>query len=208
LKVLLVRAISAALLLVVLCIGISAQTGPKAPPLKLRDLQGRALRLRDYKGKVVLVNFWATWCPPCRTEMPELMKWQREYRTRGLQIIGITYPPHSLKEVRRFVRSLRVNYPVAVGTKATKLLFTASETLPLTVIINRAGNVSEVIEGVVFPEEFDAKIKPLLEMDQTRRGFRRVSRVGKQTRAAAMRETGSRVKQSRTSRVFSLVLPQ
>lgn len=151
-----------ALFLSVLAFGVFAQAPAKAPSPELRDLQGRSVRLADYKGKVVLVNFWATWCPPCRTEIPELVGWQREYRNRGLQVIGITYPPQRRSEVRRFMRKARVNYPVALGTKATKLLFTSSETLPMTVVIDSEGNVRDVIEGVVFPEEFDQKIKPLL----------------------------------------------
>ena len=70
-----------------------AQGSNKAPALVLKDVRGRALRLSDYKGKVVLLNFWATWCPPCRAEMPDLIKMQRVYQSRGLQVIGITYPP-------------------------------------------------------------------------------------------------------------------
>lgn len=138
------------------------QTPHPAPALKLRDIQGRTFRIADYKGKVLLINFWATWCPPCRTEIPELVKWQHEYRTLGLQIIGVTHPPQTLLEVRRFTRKTKVNYTIVLGTKATKLLFTESETLPLTVVIDRAGNVRELIEGVIFPEEFKEKIKPLL----------------------------------------------
>ncbi len=134
----------------------------KAPPLVLRDLRGRAVRLTDYKGKVVLINFWATWCPPCRAEMPDLVRWQREYRGRGLQIIGVTYPPQTAKEVRQFVRKLKINYPVALGTKETKALFFQGETLPLTVVIDREGNVHDLIEGILLPEEFEQKIKPLL----------------------------------------------
>ena len=134
----------------------------KAPALILRDLQGRNLRLNDYKGKVVLINFWATWCPPCRAEVPELVKWQREYRGRGLQIIGVTYPPQTTKEVRRFVRNLKINYPVALGTKQAKALFFQGETLPVSVIIDREGNVRDIIEGILLPEEFEQKIKPLL----------------------------------------------
>src|SRR5678816_745699 len=64
-----------------------------APQLELKDLNGRTVRLSDYKGKVVLINFWATWCPPCRAEMPDLVRLQREHANQGLQIIGITYPP-------------------------------------------------------------------------------------------------------------------
>lgn len=139
------------------------QTGQKAPALALKDLQGRNVRLSDYKGKVVLLNFWATWCPPCRAEMPDLIKMQREYRGRGLQVIGITYPPQTAGEVRRFIRKLRVNYPVAIGTKETKALFDPGETLPFTVIIDREGNFREVIEGILLPQEFEQKIKPLLK---------------------------------------------
>lgn len=134
----------------------------KAPSLVLEDLRGRTFRLSDYKGKVVLINFWATWCPPCRAELPDLVKWQREYRGRGLQVIGVTYPPEKIAEVRRFVRKLKVNYPVALGAKETKALFFQGETLPLTVIIDREGYVRDLIEGILLPEEFEQKIKPLL----------------------------------------------
>ena len=139
------------------------QTGQKSPSLALKDLQGRTLRLNDYKGKVVLINFWATWCPPCRAEMPDLIKMQREYRGRGLQVIGVTYPPQTAGEVRRFIRKLRVNYPVALGSKETKALFGQGETLPVTVIIDREGNFRELIEGILLPQEFEQKIKPLLK---------------------------------------------
>jgi hypothetical protein len=79
-----------------------------------------------------------------------------------LQVVGIAYPPQTLAEVRRFVRRKKVNYPIALGNKETRLLFTQSETLPVTVVIDREGNVRKVIEGIVFPEEFDAEVKPLL----------------------------------------------
>ncbi len=141
-----------------------SQSVRKAPSLVLRDLQGRTLRLSDYKGKVVLINFWATWCPPCRAEMPDLIKMQREYRGRGLQVIGVTYPPQTAGEVRRFIRRLRVNYPIALGTKETKALFDQGETLPITVVIDREGNIRDLIEGILLPEEFEQKIKPMLQI--------------------------------------------
>jgi len=156
------RIVVVLLLLAALPSAGSGQEVRKAPALILRDLEGRNLRLTDYKGKVVLINFWATWCPPCRAEVPDLVKWQREYRGRGLQIIGVTYPPQTTKEVRRFVRNLKVNYPVALGTKQTKALFFQGETLPVSVIIDREGNVRDIIEGILLPEEFEQKIKPLL----------------------------------------------
>jgi thiol-disulfide isomerase/thioredoxin len=143
-----------------------AQASRSAPPVVLRDVNGRTVRLTDFKGKVVLLNFWATWCPPCRAEIPELMKWQRDYGAKGLQIIGVTYPPTNRRKVRSFLRAFKVTYPVLLGDKKTKALFDASETLPFSVVIDREGNVRENIEGILLPEEFDERVKPLLERPQ------------------------------------------
>jgi thiol-disulfide isomerase/thioredoxin len=157
-----IRAVIVAMLLVVFSSLALGQGKNPAPPLVLKDAEGRTLRLHDYKGKVVLLNFWATWCAPCRAEMPDLVKWQRKYKVRSLQVIGITYPPEELAEVRRFIKSIKVNYPIAIGKKETKALFDAGETLPMTVVIDKKGTVREIIQGVMFPEEFEEKIKPLL----------------------------------------------
>jgi thiol-disulfide isomerase/thioredoxin len=140
-----------------------AQGVQKPPPLTFKDIRGRNIRLSQYKGKVVLLNFWATWCPPCRAEMPDLVKMQREYAKQGLQVVGVTYPPETVSKVRRFVRRLGVNYPIVLGTKETKALFDKGETLPLTVVIDRDGNIRETIEGILLPEEFEQKVKPLLK---------------------------------------------
>ena len=134
----------------------------RAPQFVLRDVNGRTVRLSDYKGKVVLINFWATWCPPCRAEMPDLVRLQSEHAKQGLQIIGITYPPERKSRVRRFARSLKVNYPIILGTRQIKARFSSEETLPLTVVINRDGTVSHIISGILLREEFEEKIKPLL----------------------------------------------
>ena len=137
--------------------------GVRAPSLTLKSIEGRTVRLSDYRGKVVLINFWATWCPPCRAEMPDLVKLQREYGKDGLQIIGVTYLPERRALVRRFTRSLKVNYPVVLGTRETKAAFSPDETLPLTVIIDREGTIRGTIAGILLPEEFNVQIKPLLE---------------------------------------------
>ena len=134
----------------------------KAPQLEVTDINGRMVRLSNYRGKVVLINFWATWCPPCRAEMPDLVKLQREHGKQGLQIIGITYPPERKARVRKFASSLKVNYPIILGTREIKARFSSDETLPLTVVIDRDGKVSDIIGGILLREEFDEKIKPLL----------------------------------------------
>lgn len=137
-----------------------------APQLTLKDLNGRTVRLSDYRGKVVLINFWATWCPPCRAEMPDLIRLQREHGKEGLQIIGVTYPPERKARVQRFARSVKVNYPIVLGTREIKSRFSSDETLPLTVVINRDGKVSEIISGILLPQEFEEKIKPLLRKNR------------------------------------------
>jgi len=157
-----VRKIILTALLLFPTVSAVAQPSLPRPSLRLKDIHGHRLNLADYKGKVVLINFWATWCPPCHQEIPDLIKMQRQYRNNGLQIIGITYPPEALAQVRRFARRLRMNYPVAIGTKASKALFTSSETLPVTVVIDRDGVVRDVIEGIMYVDEFEQKVKPLL----------------------------------------------
>lgn len=156
-----IRIIAAVLVLFVPVIASAQDSRPAQ--LTFKDIQGRYIRLSDYRGKVVLINFWATWCPPCRAEIPDLIRLQREYGSRGLQVIGVTYPPQKLAEVRRFVRKAKMNYPVGLGTKQTKLLFTPSESLPLTIVISTDGTIRDIIEGILLPEEFQQKIKPLLK---------------------------------------------
>ena len=160
------RVIIAVLLLFVPIVAFGQDSRP--PQLTLKDIHGRYIRLSNYRGKVVLINFWATWCPPCRKEIPELVRLQRDYRSDGLQVIGVTYPPQQLAAVRGFARKAKVNYPVGLGTKETKLLFTQADTLPMTIVIGRDGTVKDTIEGILLPEEFEQKIKPLLKRGEVK----------------------------------------
>ena len=146
--------------LAAVAVGASAQQ--QAPNLSLKDINGKTIRLSDFRGKVLLVNFWATWCVPCRAEIPDLVKYQRRYRARGLRILGITYPPERIAEVRRFTSKLKMNYPVVIGSKENKRAFTSSETLPLTIVIDREGNIQSIIEGIMYLDEFKEKVRPLL----------------------------------------------
>jgi hypothetical protein len=97
--------------------------------------------------------------------MPDLVKLQREHAKQGLQIIGITYPPENKARVLRFARSLKVNYPIILGTRQIKARFSLEETLPLTVVIDRDGKVKDIISGILLREEFEEKIKPLLNRE-------------------------------------------
>jgi peroxiredoxin len=135
----------------------------QAPPaFSLKNTAGKTVRLSNYRGKVVLVNFWATWCAPCLAEMPELVKLQREHRARGLQIIGVAHPTDKAVQVMKTIRRLKVSYPVLFGDEKTLALFEVADVLPVTVIIDRSGKVRGRIIGILTPEEFDEQIKPLL----------------------------------------------
>ena len=110
---------------------------------------------------MVLLNFWATWCPPCRAEIPELVRLQTEHAS-SLQVVGMTHPPERRQRVLRLARELKVNYPLVIGTRRTARAYGVGETLPATVVIDREGRVREVILGILQPEEFEEKIRPLL----------------------------------------------
>jgi len=157
------RATIRAMLLVVLSSIVLGQDSTPAPRLTLKDIEGRILLLSDYRGKVVLLNFWATWCAPCRAEMLDLVKWQREYQKDGFQVIGVTYPPHELPEVRKFTRDIKVNYPIVLGEKRTMEPFDKGEILPLSVVIDKKGFIHKIIQGIIFPEEFEENVRPLIK---------------------------------------------
>jgi peroxiredoxin len=143
--------------------GQSLKEEEEAPGFVLKSLSNQTVRLRDYKGKLVLLNFWATWCPPCKAEMPEMVKWQAQYKTQGLQIIGVTFPPYKLGTVRQISKTLRLNYPVVLDDKKLARSYVVSEILPVTIVIDRQGKIVARILGIIDSEEFEQKVKPLLE---------------------------------------------
>ncbi len=138
----------------------SSQT-QRVPAFALKDVRGRMVRLSDYKGKVVLLNFWATWCVPCRVEIPELVKLQKEYQGQGLQIVGITVQKYQQRTVRSLAKRLAINYPILFGTQKVTRLFGLGEVLPVTIIIDREGIMRDRILGIMELEEFEEKVKPL-----------------------------------------------
>lgn len=134
-----------------------------SPQFELKDLNGKIVRLKDYEGKVVLLNFWATWCVPCRVEIPDLVKLQKEYQSRGLQVIGVTYPDYSLRTVQRMASQLKVNYPILLGTSQLAAKYGIKEILPVTIVVDREGMIRGQILGIMELEEFDQSVKPLLD---------------------------------------------
>jgi thiol-disulfide isomerase/thioredoxin len=119
-----------------------------APALETRDIDGRDVSLAALPGKVVLINFWATWCGPCRAEIPDLVKLQEKYRD-GLQIIGISQDEAPVDVVRRFAAEHHVNYPVVMSTPEIEKLFPGISALPTSFIIDRESRVVQKHVGML-----------------------------------------------------------
>lgn len=157
-------------LLMCLCFGVSeaqawcatdSMLNKEAPEFVRMDLKHRKLDLHAYRGKVVLLNFWATWCAPCLIEMPRFVAWQNEYGPRGLQIIGISMDD-SPDEARRLSEKLKLNYPVAMGDEKLGQLYGGVLGLPLTYLIDRHGDIQAQFKGETDLNSIEAAFKRLL----------------------------------------------
>ncbi len=135
------------------------------PPLVLDDLNGKQRKLYDWHGKVIVLNFWASWCGPCLTEIPSLVRYQQEYGEAGLQIIGVAMD--EAQKARNVVRSLYINYPVLVADPDDNqgLLGQwgdARQVLPYSVVIGRDGHIPFTQIGVMDEESFTDNVLPLI----------------------------------------------
>jgi thiol-disulfide isomerase/thioredoxin len=134
---------------------------PFAPKFELTDLSGQKLSLEDYKGKVVLLDFWATWCGPCRIEIPEFVELQKRYRDQGLQVIGISMDDGP-EPVREFYKQFNMNYPVAMGDPKLAELYGGIFGLPTTMLIGRDGRIYAKHIGATDISVFEKEIRELL----------------------------------------------
>ena len=146
----------------------SSERAMLAPDVELQTLDGRPVRLSDYRGRVVLLNFWATWCLPCRDEIPELNEMQRDLEARGLTIIGVAWDD-TAKGIREFQRDIPQSYTVLLGGESVHQEFGGVPSLPTTFIIDREGRIRQKIIGARKRDGFEAAVKPLLDADQAAR---------------------------------------
>lgn len=133
-----------------------------APDLKAKDVNGKELSLEPYKGKVVLLNFWATWCGPCRAEIPSLIRIQEAYKDR-LQIIGIDVDDDE-EQLRAFVKDKGINYPVAMTSVSVRLAYGGITALPTLFVINQDSKVVQKHVGLFNPALYEIEARALLDM--------------------------------------------
>jgi cytochrome c biogenesis protein CcmG, thiol:disulfide interchange protein DsbE len=132
-----------------------------APDFSLTDLSGARLSLSQYRGQVVLLDFWATWCDPCKTEIPHFIEMQNRYGRQGFQVIGISMDDEE-KPVRDFQQQFKMNYPVAIGSAELATQYGGILGLPITFVIDRSGRIVSRHVGATDPSAFDAEIERLL----------------------------------------------
>ncbi len=134
-----------------------------APDWQLSDVDGKPVKLSDFKGKVVILDFWATWCPPCRAEIPGFVAIQKKYADKGFTVIGVSLDKEGPSVVKPFMRQLGMNYPVVMGTAKIVGDYGGITAIPTTFVIDRQGNVITAYQGFTDQATFESVIGPLLE---------------------------------------------
>ena len=139
-------------------------TGGPPPPLALKTLAGREVTLDAYRGRTVVVNFWATWCAPCREEMPQFVRAQGELGQRGLQFVGIAVDEPA--KVRQFAQEIGLNYPTLIGgfgaMELSKVYGNKLMALPFTLVVDRSGRIVHTQLGPLAPAKLQSIVKELL----------------------------------------------
>ncbi len=157
----------------------AASDHPTAPNFTLTDLSGQKLDLADYKGKVVLLDFWATWCGPCRIEIPGFVQLQNHYRDQGFTVIGVSMDDGP-EPVRDFYKEYKMNYRVAMGNEKLGEIFGGILGLPTTFLIGRDGRIYAKHVGATDISVFEDEIKRLLAAQSAMEvvGFKQEGRAG------------------------------
>ena len=133
-----------------------------APDFELKDVNGNTVHLADFAGKVILIDFWATWCVPCRSEIPWLNQLSESYRDAGLAVIGVSMDEEGWTVIKPFVEKLRVTYPVVMASKRVAYLYGDVDELPLAFFVDRQQRVAAIHLGQGSRKEFERVLKILL----------------------------------------------
>jgi len=155
--------LSLALMVVALVLfshAVYAEEGKAAPDFALKDLGGKDISLDDYKGKVVFLNFWATWCPPCRQEIPGFIEAYEKYKGDGLVILGVAVSDRE-NSVKNYVEKSKMTYPVAMGDNKIIRDYDPGNAIPTTIVIDREGNIFHKHVGFLDQSQVEKIFKDL-----------------------------------------------
>ncbi len=154
----------------ILCIAVACTSGEederlaasKAPQFALKDLKGNTLRLEDLKGRVVLLNFFATWCGPCRLEIPEFVKLHKRFKNEGLEIVGISLDMEGGAVLNPFVESYGIPYPIVIGTRQVVEDYGGIRGIPTSFLVDRDGSIAREFIGMYPAHVLEASVSELL----------------------------------------------
>jgi peroxiredoxin len=142
-----------------------------APPFTLKDSNGEPVQLANYKGKVVLLDFWATWCAPCKVEIPWFMEFEQQFKDRGFAVVGVSMDEDGWSVVKPYVQQLKINYRILLGNDQVGTLYGGVDSLPTTFLIDRQGKIASVHVGLERgKEDFKNDIVKLLETSHAAAG--------------------------------------
>jgi peroxiredoxin len=142
--------------------GPPGSVGSTAPAFALKDVDGKPFDLADYRGKVVLLDYWATWCVPCRSEIPHFVDFQDKYVSQGFQVMGISMDDGP-QPVQEFYKQFKMNYPVAMGTTQLAESYGGILGLPVTFLIGRDGKIAAKYVGLTETSVIQQKLESLLK---------------------------------------------
>jgi thiol-disulfide isomerase/thioredoxin len=141
----------------------AGEIGSHLPEFSVKDLEGREISSADFRGKVVLVDFWATWCQPCKKEMPGYQKLLNLYGPRGFAVVGFKFDTMmDMEDPAQFAKKIGVRYPLAVAQDDLKLKFGGIEGLPTTMVYDRQGILRSKVVGFEYTDVLESAVKPLL----------------------------------------------
>ncbi len=138
-----------------------------APDFTLQDANGSAAKLSDYRGKAVLLNFWATWCGPCGIEIPWFTEFEQQFKSKGLEIVGVSMDEDGWKAVKPYITEHKINYRVLLGNDSISQLYGGVDSLPTTFVIGRDGKVAYVHVGLAGKNVYQSEIENVLGDQQT-----------------------------------------